>query len=66
MDKVNGIEMDFIFKERGHSPETYRLKSERNSILKPQRTRIVGKGTESERIEENHSVRTEADRKIKH
>ena len=52
MDKVNGIDMDFIFKKRGHSPETKRLWIERNHILKPDKTRIVGKGKESERIQE--------------
>ena len=25
MDKVNGIDMQFIYKKRGHSPDTYRL-----------------------------------------
>ena len=52
MDKVNGIDMEFIFKKRGHSPETKRLWIERNHILKPDKTRIVGKGKESERIQE--------------
>ena len=52
MDKVNGIDMDFIFKKRSHSPETKRLWIERNHILKPDKTRIVGKGKESERIQE--------------
>ena len=52
MDKVNGIDMDFIFKKRGHSPETKCLWIERNHILKPDKTRIVGKGKESERIQE--------------
>ena len=52
MDKVNGIEMNFIYKKRGHSPETKRLWIERNHLLKPDRTRIVGKGKESERIQE--------------
>ena len=52
MDKVNGIDMTFIFKKRGHSPETKRLWIERNHLLKPDRTRIVGKGKESERIQE--------------
>ena len=52
MDKVNGIDMEFIFKKRGHSPETKRLWIEKNHILKPDKTRIVGKGEESERIQE--------------
>ena len=50
MDKVNGIDMEFIFKKRGHSPETKCLWVERNHLLKPDKTRIVGKGKESERI----------------
>ena len=52
MDKVNGIDIDFIFKKRGHSPETNKLRSERNKILQPNRTRIVGKGSENERIQQ--------------
>ena len=52
MDKVNVIDMNFIIKKRGHSPETKRLWIERNHLLKPDRTRIVGKGKESERIQE--------------
>ena len=52
MDKVNGIDMEFIYKKSGHSPETKRLWIERNHILKPNKTCIVGKGKESERIQE--------------
>ena len=52
MDKVNEIDMEFIFKKRGHSPETKRQWTERNHILKPDKTRIVGKGKESEMIQE--------------
>ena len=52
MDKVNGIDMEFIYKKRGHSPETKSLWVERNHILKPDKTRIVGKGKDSERIQE--------------
>ena len=52
MDKVNGIEMEFIFKKRGHSPETDRLRKERNRILKPDRLRIVRAGRENERLQE--------------
>ena len=44
--------MEFIFKKRGHSPETKRLWIETNHILKPIKTRIVGKGKESERSQE--------------
>ena len=53
MDKVNGIDMNFIFKKRGHSPETDRLRQERNRILKLKKTQIVGKGSENERIQKN-------------
>ena len=52
MDKVNGIDIEFVFKKRGHSPETNKLRSERNKILQPNRTRIVGKGSENERIQQ--------------
>ena len=50
MDRVNGIDLQFIFKKRGHSPETSRLRTERFSLLQPNRTRIVGKGKDNERI----------------
>ena len=36
MNKVNGFGMHFIYKKRGHSPETYRLWTERKRILKPE------------------------------
>ena len=52
MDKVNGIEMSFIYKKRGHSPDTYRLWAERKKLLKPEKIRRVGKGTDNERIQE--------------
>ena len=52
MDIVNGIDMEFIYKKRGHSPEMKRLWVERNHILKPDKTRIVGKSKDSERIQE--------------
>ena len=52
MDKVNGIDMEFIYKKRGHSPKTRRLWTEWNHMLKPDKTRIVGKRKESERIQE--------------
>ena len=51
MDKANGFDMNFRYKKRGHSPETKRLWIERKHLLKPDRTRIVGKGKESERIQ---------------
>ena len=44
--------MEFIYKKRGHSPEKKRLWVERNHILKPDKTRIVGKGKDSEHIQE--------------
>ena len=44
--------MEFIFKKRGHSPETDRLRKERNRILKPDRLRIVGRGRANERLQE--------------
>ena len=43
MDKVNGIDMHLMYKKRGHSPDTYRLWTERKRLLKPEKTRIVGK-----------------------
>ena len=49
MVKVNGIDLNFIFKKR-HSPETDRLRKERNRILKPNKTRSVRKGGGNERI----------------
>ena len=53
MDKVNGIDMQFIYQKRGHSPDTYRLWTERKRLLKPEKTRIVGKGSEHERLQEH-------------
>ena len=44
--------MEYIFKKRGHSPETVRLRNERNLILQPHRTRIVGKGKDNKRVQE--------------
>ena len=52
IDKVNGLDMDFIYKKRGHSLETKRLWVARNHILKPDKTRIVAKGKKNERIQE--------------
>ena len=49
---MNGIDLEFIFKKRGHSPETCRLYSERNKILQPNKTRIVGRGRDNERLQE--------------
>ena len=50
MDRVNGIDLQFIFKKRGHSPETSRLRTEGFKLLQSNRTRIVGKGKDNERI----------------
>ena len=52
MDKVNGIDMHFIFKKREHSPDTLRLWTERKRLLKPKKMRIVGKGTDNETLQE--------------
>ena len=52
MDEVNGIDMHFIFKKRGHSPDTLKLWTERKKLLKPEKMRIVGKGTDNERLQE--------------
>ena len=52
MDKVNGIDMHFIFKKRGHSPDILKLWTERKRLLKPEKTRTVGKGTDNERLQE--------------
>ena len=65
MDKVNGIDIEFIFKKRGHFPETNKLRSERNKIFQPNRTRIVGKGSENERLQQyrpSQQVRKEIER----
>ena len=51
MNKVNGIDMHFIFKKRGHSSDTLRLWTERKRLLKPEKMRIVGKGTDTERLQ---------------
>ena len=52
MDKVNGIDIEFIFKKRGRSPETNKLRSERNKTLQPNRTKKVGTGSENERLQQ--------------
>ena len=64
MDKVNGIDMEFNYKNRGHSPETKRLWTERNHILKPDKTRIVGTGKESERIQEYRPNQAQAAKEL--
>ena len=50
IDKVNGIDLQFIFKKRGHFPDTGRLRAKRFKLLQPNKTRIVGKGGENGRI----------------
>ena len=50
MARVNGIDLQFIFKKPRQSPETSRLRTERFKLLQPNRTRIVGKGKDNERI----------------
>ena len=52
MDKVNGIEMEYIFKQRRHFSETNELRTERKRIIRPDRLRIVGKGRDEERLQE--------------
>ena len=52
--------MHFIFKKRGHSPDTLRLWTERKRLLKPEKIRIVGRGTDNERLQKyrpSHQVR---------
>ena len=39
MDKVKGIDMHFIFKKRGHSPDTLKLWTEPKRLLKPEKKR---------------------------
>ena len=43
MHKINGIDLDFIFKKRGHSPETHNLRMERDRILNPQKHELSEK-----------------------
>ena len=52
MDKVNGIDMQFIYQKRGLSPDTYRLWTEKQRLLKTEKTRIVRKGSNHERLQE--------------
>ena len=55
MERVNGLEMHFIYKKRGHSSGTHRLWMERKQILRPGKTRIVGQGRDNERLQEYRS-----------
>ena len=69
MDKVTGIDMEFIYKKRGHSPETKRFSVERNNILKPDKTRIVGKGKQRQRTHtriQAEPIRQKADSRTQH
>ena len=52
IDKVNGIDMQFINKKRCHTPDTHRLWTERQRLLKPEKTRLVGEGSDHERLQE--------------
>ena len=51
MDKVNGIDMHFIYKKKDHSPPRH-LPTETKRLLKPDKTSIVGKGSDHERLQE--------------
>ena len=68
LSKIDKINMNFIYKKRGNSPETKRFWAERNQFLKPDKTRIVGKGKESERIQEYRPSqnRPQKNRRTKH
>ena len=48
MYQVDGIDVHFIHKKRGHSPETHRLWMEKKQ---PEKTRIVGEGKDNERLQ---------------
>ena len=65
MDRLIGIDMHFIHKKRGHSPETHRLWMERKQILSPLKTRNIGKGKYNERLQE-YRKRPKKNRGIKH
>ena len=47
MDRSSGIDMRFIYKNTGRSLETRRLLM-RKHILKPEKTRNIGKGKDNE------------------
>ena len=44
--------MDFIFKKRGHYPETHNLRMKRDRIFKPDKMQVVGKAVENGWIQE--------------
>ena len=52
MDQLIGIDIHFIHKKRGHSPETQRLWMERKQVLNSEKTRNIGKGKHNERHQE--------------
>ena len=64
MDKVNGIDMRFIYKKSGHSPKTCLLWTERKRLLKPEKNRIVGKGSDHERLQEYRPTQQARKRKV--
>ena len=64
MDEVNGIDMHFIYRKRGHSLDSYRLWTERKRILKPEKARIVGKGSHNERLQEYRPSQQARKRKV--
>ena len=57
--------MQFIYKKRGHSPDTYRLWTERKRLLKPEKTRIFGKGSEHELLQEYRPLQQARKRVVK-
>ena len=55
MDKINGIDMHFIFKKRGHSPDTLKLWTERKRLLKPEKKREKGQTMKDSKNTDPHS-----------
>ena len=49
---MNGIDLEFVCKNRGHSAEINQLRTERNKILQPNKTRIERRGRDNERLQE--------------
>ena len=52
MDKVNGIDMQLIYKKRGNPRIPTDSGRREKRLLKPEKTRIVGKGSDHERLQE--------------
>ena len=52
MDKFNGIDMEFIYKNGDIPQKQANIALKENNILQPNRTRIVGKGSENERLQQ--------------